>query len=148
LGPNGAPITSNPCVVPGGTPYAPLAPEGTRLPETPEYKTSFGGRYLFPIAAWQGHFAADVVYQTQVSPGLRVADTAALGEQPAYALTNLFLGAERNGLSIELLVKNAFDRRASLFRYSSCGTEICGPGATYNVIAVPRLIGLQVGQRF
>src|SRR5579872_7239523 len=82
------------------------------------------------------------------SPGLRVTDVHALGIQPAYALKNLFAGVEKNGLSIELLVKNAFDRRASLFRYAECGTQTCGPGATYEVIAPPRLIGVQVGQRF
>jgi outer membrane receptor protein involved in Fe transport len=77
-----------------------------------------------------------------------VEDAAILGEQPAYALTNLFFGVEKNGLSIELLVKNAFDRRASLYRYANCGTTTCGVGAVYDVIAPPRLIGLQVGQKF
>ena len=90
----------------------------------------------------------DLVYQTWVSPALRVEDAAILGEQPAYALANLFFGAEKSGLSIELLVKNVFDRRASLYRYSECGVEICGLGAVYNVIAPPRLIGIQFGQKF
>lgn len=146
---NGNPITTNPCVVPGKNPFTPLAFEGTRLPETPKYKSSFGARYVFPLANWEAHLAGDVVYQTDVSPGLRTQDVIALGgNQGAYALTNLFFGVERNGLSIELLVKNAFDRRADLFKYSECGTQVCGPGATYEVIAPPRLIGLQVGQRF
>jgi outer membrane receptor protein involved in Fe transport len=89
-----------------------------------------------------------VVYQTSVSPQLRVVDARILGQQPAYAITNLFLGVEKNGLSVELLVKNAFDRRASLYRYANCGTVDCGPVATYEVVAPPRLIGLQLGQRF
>ncbi len=148
LGANGAPITGNPCIVPGSAPFAPLAPTGTPLPETPKYKTSFSARYLFPVADWEGHIEGDEVYQTEVNPGLRVGDTAALGEQPAYGLTNLFLGVEKNRFTVELLVKNVFDRRASLYRFSECGTAVCGPGATYNVIAVPRLIGIQFGQRF
>jgi len=146
---NGHPITTNPCVVPGKAPFAPLAAEGTRLPGTPKVKTSFGARYLFPVLGdWEGHVAGDLVYQTAVSPQLRTLDTSILGEQPAYALTNFFVGAERNGFSAELLVKNAFDRRASLYRYANCGTVDCGPVATYEVIAPPRLIGVQIGQRF
>jgi iron complex outermembrane recepter protein len=148
LNPNGSPVTSNPCVVGGGTPFAPLAPTGTRLPETPRIKTTTSARYLFPLADWEAHVEGDLVYQTWVSPALRVEDSALLGEQPAYALTNLFFGAEKNGLSLELLVKNAFDRRASLYRYTECGTDVCGVGAVYNVIAPPRLIGIQFGQKF
>ena len=148
LNPNGTPVTSNPCVVAGGTPFAPLAPTGTRLPETPRIKTTTSARYLFPVADWEGHVEGDLVYQTWVSPELRVADAAILGEQPAYALANFFFGAQKNGLSVELLVKNVFDRRASLYRYAECGVEICGVGAVYNVIAPPRLIGIQFGQKF
>jgi outer membrane receptor protein involved in Fe transport len=148
LGAGGNPITSNPCLVPGQTPFVPLAAEGTRLPGTPKFKSSAGARYVFPLGDWQAHVAGDLVYQTSVSPQLRTADTAVLGMQPAYALTNLFFGVEKDRLSVELLVKNAFDRRASLYRYANCGTAECGPVATYEVVAPPRLIGIQIGQRF
>jgi outer membrane receptor protein involved in Fe transport len=145
---SGAPITTNPCIVPGKAPFSPLAPEGTELPGTPKIKTSAGARYVFPVMGWEGHVAGDIVYQSYVWPQLRVLDRSILGQQPAYALTNLFLGVEKNGLSIELLVKNAFDRRASLYRFANCGTVDCGPVATYEIVSPPRLIGVQVGQRF
>jgi iron complex outermembrane recepter protein len=148
LNPNGSPVNSNPCVVAGSAPFAPLAPAGTRLPETPRIKTTTSARYLFPLGGWEGHVEGDLVYQTWVQSALRTEDTAALGEQPAYALVNGFFGAEKNGLSIELLVKNIMNREASLYKYTECGTPICGAGAVYNVIAPPRLIGLQFGQKF
>jgi outer membrane receptor protein involved in Fe transport len=148
LNPDGSPVDTNPCVVSGKAPFTPLATKGTRLPETPRFKTSASARYLFPVGAWEGHVEGDLVYQTWVPSALRTEDTDLLGQQPAYALTNLFLGLEKGGLSIELLVKNAFDRRANLYRYSECGTTVCGAGAVYTVIAPPRLIGLQVGQKF
>lgn len=148
LNPDGSPITSNPCVVDGKSPFTPLATEGTRLPETPRIKTTFSSRYLFPLGDWEGHVEGDLVYQTWVASGLRTEDSAILGEQPAYALTNFFLGAEHNGLTIELLVKNAFNRNADLYKYSECGTTICGLGAVYTVVAPPRLVGLQFGQKF
>jgi iron complex outermembrane recepter protein len=148
LNSEGKPITSNPCVVPGQAPFTPLALQGTRLPGTPKFKTSTGARYVFPVAQWQGHVAADLVYQTSVNSQLRNLDARLLGDQPAYALTNFFMGAKKDGMSVELLVKNVFDRRASLYRYSNCGTVECAPVATYDVIAPPRLIGVQFGQRF
>ena len=118
------------------------------MPETPRIKTTFSSRYLFPLGDWEGHVEGDLVYQTWVASGLRTEDSTILGEQPAYALTNFFLGAEHNGLTIELLVKNAFNRNADLYKYSECGTTICGLGAVYTVVAPPRLVGLQFGQKF
>jgi iron complex outermembrane recepter protein len=148
LNPDGSPITSNPCIVSGKAPFAPLAQQGTRLPNTPRIKTSASARYLFPIGAWEGHAQADLVYQSWVSPALREKDFAVFGQQPAYALTNFFLGAQKDGLSVELLVKNVFDRRAVLNRYAACGVTTCGTVSTYDSISIPRLIGVQVGQKF
>jgi outer membrane receptor protein involved in Fe transport len=88
------------------------------------------------------------VYQSWVSPALREKDFAVFGQQPAYALTNFFLGAQKDGLSVELLVKNVFDRRAVLNRYAACGVTTCGTVSTYDSISIPRLIGVQVGQKF
>ena len=148
LNPDGSPITSNPCVVDGKAPFTPLATEGTRLPETPRIKTTFSSRYLFPLLDWEGHVEGDLVYQTWVASGLRTEDSTILGPQPAYALTNVFFGAEHNGMSIELFVKNAFNRNAELYKFSECGTTVCGLGAVYTVVAPPRLVGLQFGQKF
>ncbi|MEP6549151.1 MAG: TonB-dependent receptor [Gammaproteobacteria bacterium] len=148
LGADGAPITSNPCLVPGKAPFTPKSLAGTQLPGTPKFKTNAGARFEFPIGDWQGHAQGDLVYQTSVSPQLLNLDSSVLGPQRAYALTNFFVGAEKNGLSVELLVKNAFDRRASLYRYANCGNSECAVVATYEVVAQPRLIGVQVGQRF
>jgi iron complex outermembrane receptor protein len=151
LGPDGSPITSNPCIpaTPGDAPFSPLSPAGTQLPTTPKFKGNLGARYAFPISNnLQGHVQANLVYQTAVWPDLRLAERNLLGQQPAYALTNLSVGIERDNYTLELLVKNVFDRRASLYRYAECTQATCAPIAVYNVVSVPRLIGLQFGQRF
>jgi iron complex outermembrane recepter protein len=151
LNPDGSPVTSNPCPADAHhpDPFPPLSPAGTQLPTTPKFKGNLGARYAFPISNdLQGHVQANLVYQTAVWPDLRIKERDLLGQQPAYALTNLSFGVEKGNYTLELLVKNVFDRRASLYKYSECTQATCAPIAVYNVVAVPRLIGLQFGQRF
>lgn len=144
----GAPITSNPCIVPGQAPFAPLAPTGQQLPNTPQFKGTATARYNFPVGSWEGHVQANYVYQTAVWADLRTLERGLLGQQPAFGLFNFFTGIEKNNLSLELLIKNAFDERASIYRYSECVQAVCAPIAVYNVVSQPRLIGLQLSQRF
>jgi iron complex outermembrane recepter protein len=157
LAADGSPITSNPC--PGistGDPapysgsgaYAPLAPTGTQLPDTPRFKGNLSARYAFPLGTWDGHVEGNYVYQSAIWPDMRLYERSLLGQQGAFGIANFFFGADKNNLSLELLVKNAFDKRASIYRYSECVQAVCAPIAVYNVIAPPRLIGLQLGQKF
>ncbi len=149
LDPSGNPVTSNPCVVPGEAPYAPLAPSGTMLPDTPKFKGSLTARYTFPMGSLgEGHIQGNFVYQSFVWPDMRLYERSLLGQQPAFGLLNLYAGVQHDNLSVELLVKNVTDRRASIYRYSECVQAVCAPIAVYNVIETPRLIGLQVGQKF
>jgi outer membrane receptor protein involved in Fe transport len=151
LNPDGTPVTSSPCPPDAHHPtaFTPLAPEGTQLPTTPKFKGNIGARYTMPLMAdYEGYVQGNLVYQSAVWPDLRVKERGLLGQQPAYALANFSIGVNKDSYSLELLVKNAFDRRASLYRYSECTQATCAPIAVYNAIAVPRLIGLQFGQKF
>jgi outer membrane receptor protein involved in Fe transport len=153
----GAPITSNPCPQQASNPapyqnntngYPPLAPVGQQLPNTPKFKGTATARYSFPVGTWEGHVQANYVYQTAVWADLRTYERGLLGQQPSFGIFNFFTGIQKNNLSIELLIKNAFDERASIYRYSECVQAVCAPIAVYNVVAPPRLIGLQLSQRF
>jgi iron complex outermembrane receptor protein len=153
LDPNtGAPITSSPCPNlknPALPPFAPLSPSGTQLPNTPKFKSNLTARYTFPLMnGWDGHVQGSYVYQSAVWPDLRLNERSLLGQQSAFGIANFFFGGEKNKLSLEFLVKNVFDKRASTYRYSECVQAVCAPIAVYDVIVPPRLIGLQLGQRF
>ncbi len=140
LNPDGSPVTN--CA-------NPQAPKGQQLPTTPKLKGSLGARYVWTLVNdYQAHIQGNVVYQSAVWPDLRTADRDLLGQQSAYALTNFSFGVEKDSWTAELLVKNAFDRRASTYRYAECTTTACAPIAVYNVVAPPRLVGLQWSQRF
>ena len=132
------------------------APKGQQLPYTPRFKGNATARYTFGVADWKAHVQGSVVYQTKTHVALRTADNAVLGSEPDYATADFSVGAERGALSIELFVKNAFDTRGQLNRYTSCTTNICGVGypaagvtpAIYIVPTQPLTVGVKVGQTF
>jgi outer membrane receptor protein involved in Fe transport len=136
-------------------------PSGTRLPVTPRFKGNLTARYSFNVSDLQAHVQGAFVYQSHSTSALAPAWADLLGRQPAYAIADFFAGVDRNKLSLELFVTNAFDRRAQLNRYAECptfspfqtgtptelGTPLCGlhPYVTVNA---PRTVGLRFAQRF
>jgi outer membrane receptor protein involved in Fe transport len=143
------------CINYGGTtpvvePYG--APAGEQLPSTPKFKGNLTARYnlsSLPWAGeWQPHVQGSVVYQSMVWSDLRTVQRDALGQQPAYALVDASIGAEKGGLGVELFVNNMFDRLAENYRYAECTANICGAQAVYANVYKPRLIGVKFAQKF
>jgi hypothetical protein len=71
----------------------------------------------------------------------------AYGQEPAYGITNFSLGVDKNNWEAELLIKNAFNRITPQDITSEIQTAAQGV-ATYNVLVLPRQIGLQFSQHF
>lgn len=150
LNPDGSPVTSNPCPAndKNPDPYAPLAPEGQQLPTTPKFKGSLTARYEFPLMEYQAHVQGNFAYQSAVWADLRTLERGILGQQPAYGIANFSFGIDKDTYSLELLIKNAFDERGEQYRYAECTQSTCGPIAVYSAIVPPRLVGVQLSQRF
>jgi outer membrane receptor protein involved in Fe transport len=127
---------------------------GAQLPYTPKFKGNITARYTFPLYTWEGHAQATGTYQTSSQAGLRQADIPLIGEMPGFGTVDLFLGANKNKLSLELFAKNVFDARGQLNRYTPCTLAICGaafdgvPRGLYIVPTQPRLLGIRFGQKF
>jgi outer membrane receptor protein involved in Fe transport len=135
----------------GGTPVAEpyAAPAGQQLPTTPKFKGNLTTRYTFALnSEWQAYTQGSLVYQSAVWADLRTAQREVLGQQPAYALFDVNIGAQKGGIGIELFVDNLFDRRAENYRYSECNALLCGQQAVYAGIARPRLVGVKFAQKF
>jgi outer membrane receptor protein involved in Fe transport len=114
---------------------------------------------------WKAHAQAAVAYQSERSPAVFSADIVNLGKMPGFATVDFSLGAERDKTSVELFVKNAFDERGQVNRYTPCTTAICAPSypggvgangvpfpatpaAVYVVPIQPLTIGIRLGQKF
>jgi outer membrane receptor protein involved in Fe transport len=130
------------------------AVKGQQLPYTPLFKGNVTLRYTFPIMGWNGHVQASGLYQSMAFAALRTQDNASLGTMPGYATADFAVGAERNNLTVELFLKNAFDSRGEVNRYTPCTISVCAaaypgtPPAVYVVPIQPLTVGLKVAQRF
>jgi outer membrane receptor protein involved in Fe transport len=134
---------------PGGpvTVVGPLAPAGARLPVSPRFKGNVLVRYRFAeLGGWRPHLQGSFSYQTETAPLLRTVDQMIVGTQPAYGLFDLSSGVEKNGMSVQLVVSNAFDRRAELTRFVQCRVTVCEQ--PYVIATQPRTVALKVGKRF
>ncbi|MGD0493413.1 MAG: TonB-dependent receptor [Steroidobacteraceae bacterium] len=151
LSPSGA-VQSSTCYnYASGTPVAEAygAPVGQQLPNTPKFKGNLTTRYtLEPIGEWLPHIQGSLVYQTAVWADLRTVQRDELGQQPAYALVDASFGAEKNGLSLEFFINNAFNRLAENYRYAECTATVCGAEAVYANVYKPRLFGVKFAQKF
>jgi outer membrane receptor protein involved in Fe transport len=150
-------------------PFFPEAPAGTQLPGTPKFKMNMSGRYEFPIGDFRAHLQSTLVYQSRVwsdlrsfafdplfpppsnppPPPINPPDPirGLLGQQSAFATVDLSPGIERNDWALEFFIKNVFDKRADLYHYAECTTQVCGH-EPYIVTNTPRMFGLRYSQKF
>ena len=131
-----------------------LALKGQQLPFTPQFKGNITARYTFPLYGWNAHIQAAALYQTKNYAALRTADNAAQGTMPAYATADFSFGVEKDHKTAELFIKNAFDTRGQLNRYTPCTVSVCAasypgiPAAIYVVPIQPMTLGIRFGQTF
>ena len=151
--------TSGACTTPAadGTPNYTQAPAGTRLPITPQFKINGTARYETPLTeTLRGHLQGVVVHSSSASADIRTLSfepgtgapynpAAALGRLAAYTTFDFAVGVNWPAVSAEIVVENAFDKRAQLSRYEECGTCFQRP---YVVANAPRTIGLRLGHSF
>jgi iron complex outermembrane receptor protein len=125
----------------------PDAPDGSVLPITPKLKFNLTTRYEWDIGDLQAHVQGSAVYQSGSWTDLRLAEREIIGRQNGYTTADFTAGVARDSWTLEAYVKNAFDKRASLYRYAECIETVCG-GRPYLVPNQPRLMGIKFGQRF
>jgi len=125
----------------------PDAPKGTVLPITPKVKFNITSRYEWGISDLTAHVQGSVVYQSGSWTDLRLEEREIIGRQEAYTTADFTAGVARDSWTLEAYVKNAFDKRASLYRYAECIETVCGSNP-YIVPNQPRLMGIKFGQKF
>ena len=125
----------------------PQATSGTRLPLTPEFKGSLIGRYEWDVGEYQPYFQASVFHQGDRITDFRTAEHALMGDLDAYTLVDFSVGVEKNGWSIDVFLKNAFDKRTELTRFAQCATLTCG-NQPYTVSSQPRTLGIRFAREF
>ena len=147
LGSDGKPITTANCVGLGQpNPSVPLAFEGGRLQYSPLWKGFLQARYTHPLMNGTGFAQLDQTYQSFMWTNLEPRFQRAYGPVPAYGLTNISFGLDKDNWELELLVTNLFNRIALVD--TTPELQAAAAIALFNPIAPTRLIGLQFSQNF
>ena len=139
----------------GNVVAGPQAPEGTRLPITPKYKGNINARYTFDVAGMESYVQGTAYFESDRQSALLPDDAAVYGEFPSYGLFDFSTGIRKDSWSLDLFVKNVFDKLVVQDRYSQCGTcQTTGlvpeypNGQVYTIASPPRTIGLRFSQEF
>jgi outer membrane receptor protein involved in Fe transport len=122
------------------------APKGQELPVQPKFKGNVVGRYEFALGGQNAHVQGSWVYQDSAWSDLRTAERNLLGKQPSFSIVDFAAGIDNDSWGVELFVKNAFDERAEIARYTECSIyhpPVPGPGAPAFAVAETPLCGLQ-----
>ncbi len=115
----------SPCINADGDVLPPQAPQGTKLPVTPEWKANATARYEFNVASFDSYVQGSVIYTSEREADLRTLVTPTdfgiidplpvrevLGQMPSYTVADLSAGFGKDGWRLELFVQNAFDESA------------------------------------
>jgi len=124
-----------------------LAPAGTALPLTAEFKGNIVARYTFELGDYEAFVQGSAAYEGERSSELEIADNDITGDIPESTLVDLSAGIRNDSYSVDVFIKNATDEDAAQFYTSQCATGTCG-AQTYGVRARPRTFGIRFSQEF
>ena len=141
--PNGKPV---PECYDIGRPYD-RALAGSRLPLTAEFKGNVTARYTFELGSYEAFWQATVMHLGDRTTDLREAQRELIDDLDAYTMVDLSAGLEKNGWSLDFFLKNAFDKRAELGKFSQCATLTCG-FQPYTITSQPRTLGVRFAKTF
>jgi iron complex outermembrane receptor protein len=133
-----------------------LAPAGTALPVTAEFKGNAIARYDFPIGAWDAHVQGALSYIGSRRSDLRDVQNEIKGPLPDYTTFDLSIGAQGDTYRVELFATNLFDSNGRYSTSLQCQEVVCGDpdgvtttgGVFYDYVIKPRTIGIKVGADF
>lgn len=122
-----------------------LAPKGTRLPITPQWKLASTLRYAKNVGEAKVYGQVNATFQSSAASDLRVYMANAMGWLQPFSQVNLALGTEWRKYSLEFFMTNVADERGDLSRYIAC--SVC-TSRTYIVPNQPRTFGVRLGAKF
>lgn len=124
-----------------------LAPSGTRLPVTPEFKGNVTGRYKFDVAGFPSFLQGSVLHQSGSRTYLEPGADERIGDLPHLTTVDFSVGATHDNLTLELFIDNAFNERSALERNAQCTVGECYSLARIYP-AKPQFFGVKFGQKF
>ena len=124
-----------------------LAPKGTSLPVTADFKGNIVARYTFEAGGYDSHLQGAFSYEGERGSSMNLADNAIRGDVPSNTFLDLSAGIATGSYSVDFFIKNATDEDAPLYLTSQCAAGTCG-AQNYGVRARPRTVGVRFSKDF
>ncbi len=126
-----------------------VAPSGTKLPVTPDFKGNASARYAFKAGEFDSFVQASVFHQTSTTFSLQAENNLHVGDTPGFSTLDLSAGMGRNNWNLQVFVQNVTDERGQLGKFSQCndGAFYCNDHARVYPIK-PQFFGIKFGQNF
>jgi outer membrane receptor protein involved in Fe transport len=119
-----------------------LAPAGSKLPVTADFKGNIVARYHFPIGRFDGYVQGALAHEGERGSDMDQSANAIRGDVPAYTTLDLSAGIRKDSYAFDLFIKNATGEDAPLYLTGQCTAETCG-AQNYGVRIRPMTVGLK-----
>ncbi len=112
--------------IPGTPDDTPLAPAGTRLPITADFKGNVVARYHFPAGSLDAYVQGAVVHEGERDSDLDQFANAIIGTLDAYTTLDLSAGFGKDDWAVDFFISNATGEDTALSYQMQCIVETCG----------------------
>lgn len=136
-----------PDLTPGTPDDTPLAPAGTRLPITADFKGNAVARYHFLAGSLDAYVQGAVVYEGDRDSDLNQYTNVITGTLDSYTTLDLSAGFGKNDWAVDFFISNATGEDTPIAFAQQCVTETCG-GQTYGLRIRPMTISARFTKDF
>jgi outer membrane receptor protein involved in Fe transport len=124
-----------------------LAPKGTPLPITAEFKGNLVARYHFNIGTLDSYVQGAVAHNGDRLADMDLTVAPIIGELPAWTTLDLSAGVSRDSWAVDLFITNVTNEDAPLYKTAECTLETCG-NQIYSIRHRPTTVSLRASFDF
>jgi outer membrane receptor protein involved in Fe transport len=114
------------CNFTAGVCTAVLAPKGTSLPVTADFKGNLRARYTFPVGAYDAYWQTAIAHNGDRWGDMDVSAAKALGKLQSYTTVDFAAGIGKDNWTVDLFVSNVTGEDTPLYHTTECTVETCG----------------------
>ena len=119
-----------------------LAPAGTPLPTTADFKGNIIARYSFPVGRFDAYVQGAVAHNGERLADLDQNVAPIIGDLPAWTQVDVSAGFRSESWGLDLFITNLTNEDAPLYVTAECTLETCG-GTLYGVRVRPTTVALR-----
>lgn len=135
------------CNFAGGICTEVLAPKGTKLPVTADFKGNLVARYNFTLGQFDAHLQGALAHNGDRLADMDLTVAPIIGKLPAWTTLDISAGIKNESWALDLFISNATNEDAPLYVTAECTLETCG-SQLYGVRHRPTSVALRFSKDF